>query len=116
LKPLIHAKLSVKKHGGKVEDYLDIHSFIDSSKCAHPDVRHRAVLHSAFGCFLTERVFGVYIVNSDGKEVSVRDLAEEHIVQDLGFLPTLEHYLNNMAIQPWMEGAFKKNTKHEVEN
>jgi hypothetical protein len=109
LKPLIHAKITVKTYGGKVEDYLEIHNFIDSSKCAHPDIRHRAILHSAFGCFIVERVFGTYLTNSDGKDVSVRDIAEEHIIQDLGFIPTMEQYLNNMTIQPWMSGTEKKN-------
>ena len=113
MKPLIHAKLSVKKYGGKIEDYLDVHSFIDSSKCAHPDVRHRAILHSAFGCFLAERVFGVYLTNSDGKDVCIRDLAEDHIVEDLGFLPTMEQYLNNMTLQPWMAGEGKRNKNAE---
>ena len=30
-------------------------------------------------------------------------------MQDLGFIPTMEHYLNNMTIQPWMSGTEKKN-------
>jgi hypothetical protein len=108
MKPLLHANVSVKTHGGVVDDYLPIHNFIDSSKAAHADIRHRAVLHSAFGCFIVEKVFGTYIVNSAGKKVSVRDIAEEHIIQDLGFLPTLEKYLNNMTIQPWMSGTEKR--------
>ena len=58
MKPHLHAKLSVKKFGGTIEDYMDIHEFIDSTKAALPDVRHRAILHSAFGCYLTEKVFG----------------------------------------------------------
>jgi len=49
MKPHLHARLSVKKHGGKLEDYLAIHEFIDSSKVAVADVRHRAMLHSAWG-------------------------------------------------------------------
>lgn len=73
-----------------------------------PDVRHRAILHSSFGCYLTEQVFGVYLTNSDGKDFSVRDIAEEHIIQDLGFIPTVEKYLNNMQIQGWMSGTVKK--------
>jgi hypothetical protein len=108
MKPLIHAKVSVKTYGGKVEDYLAIHNFIDSSKAAVPDVRHRAILHSAFGCYVVEQVFGTYIKNSDGKDVSVRDIAEEHIIQDLGFIPTLEKYLNNMEVQEWMSGTRKR--------
>ncbi|AMQ66030.1 hypothetical protein AAY80_220 [Stenotrophomonas phage vB_SmaS-DLP_6] len=75
MKPLLHANLSVKSHGGHVDDYLPIHNFIDSTKSAHPDVRHRAILHSAFGCYLVEQVFGVYITNCDGKRVSTRDIA-----------------------------------------
>lgn len=113
MKPLIHAKITVKTYGGVVEDYLPIHNFIDSSKAAHPDIRHRAILHSAFGCYIVEQVFGVYLTNSDGKQVSVRDIAEEHIIQDLGFIPTMEQYLNNMTIQPWMSGTEKRNTNIE---
>ena len=60
MKPLIHAKSSVKKYGGKVEDYLPIHNLIDSSKTCLPDVRHRALLRSSFGCFIAEQVFGIY--------------------------------------------------------
>lgn len=107
MKPLLHARISYKRYGGKIDDYLPIHNFIDSSKAAVPDVRHRAVLHSAFGCFLVEQVFGTYITNSENKQISVRDIAEEHIIQDLGFIPTLEKYLNNMQVQEWMSGTQK---------
>lgn len=109
MKPFLHSKIHVKKYGGVPEDYADIDDFIDSTKQAVPDVRHRAVLHSAFGCFLVEKVFGRTRINSAGKEYSPRDVAEDHIQQDLGFIPTLENYLNNMQIQPWMSGTEKKN-------
>ena len=51
MKPFLHAKIHAKKYGGVPEDYIDIDNFIDSSKATMPDVRHRAILHSAFGCF-----------------------------------------------------------------
>ena len=105
MKPYLHGRLSVKKFGGKAEDYEDIHDFIDSSKMCVPDMRHRAILHSSFGCFLVERMFGKTRVNSDGKTYSPRDVAEDHIIQDLGFIPTMEQYLNNMTLQPWMGGS-----------
>lgn len=108
MKPLIHAKISVKQHGGKVEDYMPIHDFIDSSKIAVPDMRHRAMLHSAWGCYLVERLFGAIITNSEGQQVSTRDIAEEHIQQDLGFIPTLEDWLKEMPIKGWMSGTRKK--------
>jgi len=113
VKPLIHAKVSVKTYGGVLEDYLPIHNFIDSSKAHVPDVRHRALLHSSFGCYLAEQMFGTYITNKDGQQISVRDIAEEHVIQDLGFIPTVEKYLGNMAIQPWMSGTRKKENKRK---
>lgn len=105
MKPLIHAKISVKRHGGIIEDYLPIHEFIDSSKIAMPDVRHRAVLHSSFGCYMAEKVFGTYITNAQDKHISVRDIAEEHIQDDLGFIPTIENWLEELPLKPWMSGA-----------
>jgi len=107
MKPLIHAKLSKKRYGGEIEDYLPIHNFIDSSKISMPDVRHRALLHSSFGCYLAEQMFGVYITNAEGKHVSVRDLAEEHVQEDLGFIPTVEKWLNKMPMELWMSGGVK---------
>lgn len=109
MKSFIHAKIHAKKYGGVPDDYVDIDDFIDSSKQAVADVRHRAILHSAFGCFIVEKVFGRTRVNSEGKEYSPRDIAEDHIQQDLGFIPSMEHYLNNMTIQPWMSGTEKRN-------
>lgn len=116
MKPFLHSKIHAKKYGGVPEDYADIDDFIDSSKQAVADVRHRAILHSAFGCFIVEKVFGRTRINSEGREYSPRDVAEDHLLQDLGFIPTVEQYLNNMAIQPWMSGtektARKTNRKH----
>jgi hypothetical protein len=111
MKPYLHAKIHAKKYGGTPNDYIDIDDFIDSSKQAVPDVRHRASLHNAFGCFLVEKVFGHTRINSDGKEYSPRDVAEDHIIQDLGFIPTLESYLKNMSIEPWMSGSKKLHKK-----
>lgn len=112
MKSFLHAKVHAKKYGGSPDDYVDIDDFIDSSKQAVADVRHRAILHSAFGCFIVEKVFGRTRINSAGKEYSPRDIAEDHIIQDLGFLPTMENYLTNMEIQPWMSGTMKHNRKH----
>ena len=111
MKPLIHSKSSVRKYGGVIEDYLPIHDFMDSTKSSCPDVRHRAILHSAFGCYLVDKVFGTYFKNSQGKDVSVRDVAEDHIIEDLGFIPTMENYLKNMQIQPWMSGTMRNRRK-----
>lgn len=108
MKPIVHARLSAKKYGGKPEDYLALHDFLDSSKAAFPDIRHRAILHNSLGCFIVEKVFGTVIVNSEQKEVSSRDIAEDHIIQDCGFIPTLERWLKDIPLQPWMSGGVAK--------
>lgn len=105
MKPIVHARLSAKKYGGTPEDYLPIHDFLDSTKAAFPDIRHRAILHNSVGCFIVEKVFGTTIVNSDKMEVSSRDIAEDHIIQDCGFIPTLERWLTGLPVQEWMSGG-----------
>lgn len=107
MKPHLHANSSVRKWGGRREDYQPIHDFFDSTKAALPDMRHRAVLHNAFGIFLAERVFGTLITNSDGREVSVRDIGEQHVLEDLGTIPTLEASFAGMRLTPLL-GAQRK--------
>lgn len=111
MKPFLHAKSSAHKYGGDPADYLDIHDFMDSTKSALPDVRHRVVLHSAFGCFIIEKAFGTTRTNSAGKTYSPRDVAEDHIIEDLGTIPTLEKWLEGMPIADWMGGPKRKH-KH----
>jgi hypothetical protein len=106
-KALVHARSSARKYGGKAEDYIDIHEKMDSTKSAHAEVSHRCVFHSAFGIFIIEDIFGRTITNSDGKEVFVRDIAEQHVLEDLGFIPSLSDWLREMPAQPWMAGARK---------
>ena len=107
MKPLIHAKSSAKKYGGSPDDYLEVHNFFDTSKASLPDMRHRAILHSSFGIFVAEKVFGVYLTNSDGKDVSIRDICEDHVIEDLGFIPTVEKWLKNLPLESWMSGSRK---------
>jgi hypothetical protein len=107
-KPLIHARSSAHRFGGQPKDYLAIHEKMDSSKMAHAEVTHRCVFHSAFGIYLIEELFGRTLTNSDGKEVFVRDVAEQHVLEDLGCIPNLSDWLKEMPAQPWMAGARKR--------
>lgn len=114
MKPYIHAKNSVRRFGGKENDYIEIHNFMDSSKSHLPDMRHRALLHHSFGCYIAEQIFGhievkpdgstikmPYIINSDGDKIQVRDIVERHIIDDLGFIPTPQDYLKNLKEEAW---------------
>lgn len=102
-----HAKASVSKWGGQPSDYMPVHEFIDQSKVAMADVRHRAMLHHTLGTRLAEQCLGVAITNSDGREVPVRLIAEQHIIEDLGFLPTPQDWLEQMPFEAWAGGHIK---------
>jgi hypothetical protein len=106
-----HARNSAKRFGGKPDEYQEFHDFIDSSKAHHGDIRHRALFHSTLGCFLAERIFGKTFKNSAGRTVAIRDIIEYHIIEDLGKIPSVSEYLNNMTMQPWMGGPSSKPTK-----
>ena len=82
--PLIHSKSSVKLWGGSVEDYIPLHNKMDCSKKYYTDNRHRALTHNMFFIFeVMIPIFGEYITNSDGKMVSVKDICEYHILEDM---------------------------------
>jgi len=94
MKPLDHAEKSAQRYGGISEDYQEIHDLLDISKSVHADMRHRALLHNSLGPFIAEKTFGTYIVNSDGKKVSVRSVAEDHIIEDMGRIPNASEFLH----------------------
>jgi hypothetical protein len=100
--PWHHAVRSARLFGGKPEDYLAIHNWFDESKAHLADVRHRALRHHTEGIFLCERLFGVVLENSDGRPVPVRAVGEQHVKDDLGWVPTVKDWLENLEVQPWM--------------
>lgn len=103
-----HARSSARKWGGDPLAYLPVHEFLDSSKSAWADVRHRALLHSSWGIYLAQQVFGpVLTVPREHRDVNVpvRLIAERHVLEDLGRIPPPGDYLAEMTIQPWMSGA-----------
>ena len=116
MKPYIHAQSSARKFGGKPEDYLPIHQFMDSSKAHVADHRHRAILHSSFGCFIVEQVFGVVAKNSAGQDYFPRDIAEQHCIEDLGRIPTVQDYFESFMMQPWMGGPVRKEKVIKIED
>lgn len=99
-----HAVSCAKKWGGEPEDYYAVHAFIDSSKQIVGDVRHRSLYHHTAGVFLCERIFGTTLTTSAGRQVPVRLVAERHIMEDLGWIPSPSDYIKNMALATWMGG------------
>jgi hypothetical protein len=91
----LHAEISVKKRGGKIEDYLPVHDFMDSTKELCSDNRHR-ILHTMWGIKrVVVPIFGHSFQNSAGKIVNVKDICEQdHILPDYRnrFIPTLSDF------------------------
>lgn len=110
---LHHAMSSAKKWGGVKEDYLPIHDFLDSTKAHMANVRHRALLHNSWGIFLCEQIFGHAVINSNGREVPVRYIAEKHVQEDCGFIPSVQDWLKHLVIsESWMKTVGVKDPHH----
>ncbi len=97
-----HSVNSARKYGGKPEDYQSIHDWFDETKSHYADFRHRALRHHSLGIFWAEEKFGTTITNSDGKAIPVRLIGEQHVLEDCGFIPTVQDWLQNIQGQKWM--------------
>lgn len=107
-KPWIHAESSARKFGGTPHDYLAIHELLDASKGTIADNRHRALTHNAwFISFILPKIFGDVRENSDGKVYSVRDIGEQHVLEDFGlkFIPSAQDYLSEIEYKGWMQNG-----------
>lgn len=107
-----HAVSAARRWGGDPQLYLPIEEFIDSSKKVIGDARHRSLYHHTMGVWLCQELFGVTIEvpRKEGppKQVPVRLIAERHILEDLGWLPSPKDYIDNMPLATWMGGSQKK--------
>jgi len=104
--PYHHAISSAKKWGGTAEDYLALHQWFDvDSKMITADFRHRALRHHSEGIIMLERLHGVTITISTGRVVPVRLIGEQHVKEDLGFIPSFVDWVRCIRPEPWMGRA-----------
>lgn len=134
--PYHHAVSSARQFGGVPEDYQPIHDWFDQTKSMLPDVRHRAARHHAEGIFVCEQVFGTTIRLSTcakcgepehtsvypetdhpfvAKRIPTRWVGEQHVREDLGFIPTLQDWLGELPLKPWMMRSRKLSKELEAE-
>ena len=116
MKPVVHAKNSVRRFGGHIDDYLRFHNWMDSTKAHIPDIRHRMILHNAWGIFQAELIFGTYFTNSDSRIISVRDVLEQHVIDDLGHIPTLDSCMKGLPCEPWMGSSQFRGVSMQVKS
>ena len=86
-------------------NYLPLHQWFDESKEITADFRHRALRHHAQGIFELERTFGAAITISTGRVVPVRLIGEQHVLEDLGFIPSFADWVKAIRPEPWMGRA-----------
>lgn len=106
-----HARSSVRMWGGTETDYEHVHEWIDESKKTLGDIRHRALRHHTLGVWEAQQIFGVTITTSKGRQVAVREIAERHIIEDLGWLPTPADWLKELPISAWMGGRQRRSVR-----
>jgi hypothetical protein len=100
-----HALSSAKKWGGTPEEYLPVHQWFDESKMITADFRHRALRHHAEGIFMAETIFSTTLTLSTGRIIPVRWIGEQHVREDLGFIPSFSKWVQAIRPEPWMGRA-----------
>ena len=105
--PYHHAVRSARLFGGTPEDCLAIHDWFDASKQITADFRHRALRHHAEGIFMAETIFGSTITLSTGRIIPTRWIGEQHVREDLGFIPSFADWMNSIRPEPWMGRALR---------
>jgi hypothetical protein len=96
MKPLQHAQISQKTYGGKWQDYIEIHCFLDSSKAACAHFKHRFLLHHREGIELGVRIFGETLINSENKTIETRRLWTDHLIEDVGRILSVEDWARDL--------------------
>jgi len=68
------------------------------------DFRHRALRHHSEGIYMLESIFGTTITILTGRIVPVRFIGEQHVLEDLGRIPTVADWLGKIQPESWMLG------------
>lgn len=101
--PYKHALSSAALWGGAPEDYVAIHDWFDETKQYTGDWTHRALRHHAAGVQWAIEKFG-HSIPAGGRQVPVKAVAEQHVMEDCGRIPTVADWLGPLKETPekWM--------------
>lgn len=100
-----------------MDDYMEIHNWFDCTKQLTGDFTHRAIRHHAHGIEECIKTFGHYVTNSEFKNVPTKMIAEQHVLEDCGFIPTVQDWLKPLKKDPlpWMLRVSKKSRDLELD-
>jgi hypothetical protein len=107
--PIDHAKSAARRWGGVWTDYIAIEEWFDETKGWLGHSKHRMFRHHSEGIFECEQRFGMTITNSDGKDVYVRYIGEQHVKEDcFGHIPSAKEWVDNLNTpKEWMIKTLK---------
>ena len=106
--PIDHAKSAARRWGGVWTDYIAIEEWFDETKGWLGHSKHRMFRHHSEGIFECEQRFGMTITNSDGKDVYVRYVAEQHVKEDCNnYIPTAKEWVDMISSGKPKEWAIK---------
>jgi hypothetical protein len=115
--PYKHAESSAKKWGGIPDDYIHIHNWFDETKQYTGDWTHRALRHHSAGIEWAIERFGhrVSLNGYHDKCIPTKLIAEQHIIEDCGYIPTPQDWLKVLFKNPddWMLKV-KVKTTHKI--
>jgi hypothetical protein len=75
------------------------------------DFKHRALRHHSEGIFMLESLFGTTLTLSTGRVLPVRFIGEQHVLEDLGRIPTVADWLGKIQPESWMLGRDRTGTR-----
>lgn len=115
--PYKHAQSSAAKWGGVPEDYVHIHDWFDETKQYTGDWTHRALRHHSAGVQWCIEKFGHALRLSNGMVVPMKIIAEQHVEEDCGFIPSPVDWLKHLksATPTWMLRVGTKNITSKME-
>lgn len=99
MKPFTHAQIAARRYGGDAAHWLPYHDWWDRSKAAFPSMQHRMFLHSELGIHWFVEKHGETIA-VPGCAARTRSIAEDHMAEDVGFVPTVETWLQTLPAVP----------------
>lgn len=98
MKPFQHARITANAIGGTWRDYVALHTAFDRSKGAYGKMLHRSVLHSDLGIETVLRIMGSVIRLHDGTTVDAAAVGDQHVRDDLGFVPSVEEWVSALVM------------------
>jgi hypothetical protein len=96
-----HCVSSAKAFGGTPEDYAELHRWMDRSRAGTDALLHRMLAHHTTGIADGVALFGDTWTISTGAQIPTSLVLAGHVREDLGFVPTLDHYIELLRTPRW---------------